>query len=61
MLILAATPIGQAGDASGRLGPALATADVVAAEDTRRLKRLLADLGVETSGRVVSYFEGNEE
>ena len=61
MLILAATPIGQVADASGRLADALATADVVAAEDTRRLKRLAADLGVEIGGRVVSYFEGNEE
>ena len=61
MLILAATPIGQADDASSRLGEALATADVVAAEDTRRLKRLTAELGIEVTGRVVSYFEGNEE
>jgi 16S rRNA (cytidine1402-2'-O)-methyltransferase len=61
MLILAATPIGQVADASGRLAEALATADVVAAEDTRRLKRLAGELGVEISGRIVSYFEGNEE
>lgn len=61
MLILAATPIGQVADASGRLGEALATADVVAAEDTRRLKRLASELGVEIGGRIVSYFEGNEE
>ena len=61
MLILAATPIGQVADASGRLAEALASADVVAAEDTRRLKRLAADLGVEIRGRIVSYFEGNEE
>lgn len=60
MLILAATPIGQVADASARLGPALAAADVVAAEDTRRLRRLCADLGVTITGRVVSYFEGNE-
>jgi 16S rRNA (cytidine1402-2'-O)-methyltransferase len=38
----------------------LATAGIVAAEDTRRLRRLCADLGVATTGRVVSYFEGNE-
>jgi 16S rRNA (cytidine1402-2'-O)-methyltransferase len=38
----------------------LATADVVAAEDTRRLHRLTQSLGVTISGRVVSYFEGNE-
>jgi 16S rRNA (cytidine1402-2'-O)-methyltransferase len=61
MLILAATPIGQVADASGRLSEALVTADVVAAEDTRRLKRLAADLGVDIGGRIVSYFEGNEE
>ncbi|GGU10053.1 ribosomal RNA small subunit methyltransferase I [Nocardioides albus] len=38
----------------------LATADVIAAEDTRRLRRLTTDLGVEIKGRIVSYFEGNE-
>lgn len=61
MLILAATPIGQVGDASPRLGDVLATADVVAAEDTRRLKRLVGELGITINGRIVSYFEGNEE
>jgi 16S rRNA (cytidine1402-2'-O)-methyltransferase len=60
MLILAATPIGRVDDASPRLMELLATADVVAAEDTRRLRRLASDLGVEVGGRVVSYFEGNE-
>jgi len=58
--VLAGTPIGRAGDAPPRLAEALATADVVAAEDTRRLKRLTTDLGVAVTGRVVSYFEGNE-
>ena len=61
MLILAATPIGQVGDASPRLAEVLTTADVVAAEDTRRLKRLVGELGIEIGGRIVSYFEGNEE
>ena len=60
MLILAATPIGRPDDASPRLSAALAAADVVAAEDTRRLRRLAADLGVTITGRVVSYFDGNE-
>ena len=60
MLILAATPIGRADDASPRLAEALATAEVVAAEDTRRLRRLASDLGVSISGRVISYFDGNE-
>ena len=60
VLVLAGTPIGQAGDAPPRLAAELSGADVVAAEDTRRLKRLCADLGITLSGRVVSYFEGNE-
>ena len=59
-LVLAATPIGRVGDAPPRLAEELAGADVVAAEDTRRLKRLVTDLGITLSGRVVSYFEGNE-
>ena len=60
-LVLAGAPIGQADDASPRLVAALASADVVAAEDTRRLHRLCADLGVRLTGRVVSCFEGNEQ
>ncbi len=60
VLVLAATPIGRVADAPPRLAEELATADVVAAEDTRRLKRLTTDLGVQISGRIVSYFEGNE-
>jgi len=60
VLVLAATPIGQVGDASPRLLAELASADVVAAEDTRRLRRLSTRLGVQPTGRVLSYFEGNE-
>ncbi|MFC5728546.1 MULTISPECIES: 16S rRNA (cytidine(1402)-2'-O)-methyltransferase [Nocardioides] len=60
VLVLAGTPIGQVGDAPPRLAEELAAADVIAAEDTRRLRRLVSDLGIELSGRVVSYFEGNE-
>jgi 16S rRNA (cytidine1402-2'-O)-methyltransferase len=60
VLVLAATPIGRVEDAAPRLATELAGADVVAAEDTRRLRRLATDLGVEIAGRVVSYFEGNE-
>jgi len=59
-LVLAATPIGRVADAPARLVEELASADVVAAEDTRRLRRLCTDLGVTPAGRVVSYFEGNE-
>jgi len=60
VLVLAATPIGQAADASARLASELAEADVIAAEDTRRLGRLAGELGVEVKGRVTSYFDGNE-
>ncbi len=60
-VILAGAPLGNPGDASARLRDVLATADVVAAEDTRRLARLARDLDVTVTGRVISYFEGNEE
>jgi 16S rRNA (cytidine1402-2'-O)-methyltransferase len=60
VLVLAATPIGRVADAAPRLAEELGRADVIAAEDTRRFKRLVADLGLQISGRVVSYFEGNE-
>jgi 16S rRNA (cytidine1402-2'-O)-methyltransferase len=60
VLVLAATPIGQAADAPPRLAAELAGADVIAAEDTRRLARLAGELGVDVKGRVTSYFEGNE-
>ncbi|MGN6753372.1 MAG: 16S rRNA (cytidine(1402)-2'-O)-methyltransferase [Intrasporangium sp.] len=60
VLVLAATPIGDPRDAAPRLGDELASADVIAAEDTRRLKRLLADLGVTPTGTVLSYHEHNE-
>ena len=59
-LVLAGTPIGNLADASPALREALATADVIAAEDTRRLRTLLAGLGLTTQARVVSYFDGNE-
>ncbi|TLS40415.1 16S rRNA (cytidine(1402)-2'-O)-methyltransferase [Streptomyces montanus] len=59
-LVLAGTPIGDIADAPPRLGEELAGADVIAAEDTRRLRRLTVALGVQPTGRVVSYFEGNE-
>ncbi|MGX7677977.1 16S rRNA (cytidine(1402)-2'-O)-methyltransferase [Jatrophihabitans sp. DSM 45814] len=60
-VILAGAPLGQAGDASSRLVAALATAPVIAAEDTRRLHRLASDLNVRITGKVLSFFEGNEE
>lgn len=56
-LVLAATPMGRIDDASPRLREALADADVVAAEDTRRARALATGLGVRISGRVVSYYD----
>nr|WP_221247189.1 16S rRNA (cytidine(1402)-2'-O)-methyltransferase [Gordonia humi] len=57
VLILAGTPMGRFDDASPRLREALTTADIVAAEDTRRTKALAASLGVEIGGRIVSYYD----
>ncbi|GAA8853276.1 16S rRNA (cytidine(1402)-2'-O)-methyltransferase [Helicobacter pylori] len=59
-LVLAATPIGDPRDASPRLREELEGADVVAAEDTRRLRRLAGEIGVTLPERVVSYHEHNE-
>ena len=60
VLVLAATPIGDPRDAAPRLAQELTGADVVAAEDTRRLRRLCAELGVSPAGTVLSYHEHNE-
>lgn len=60
MLILAGTPIGDVEDVSPRLRRVLAEADVIAAEDTRRFRGLCQRMGLETSARVVSFFDGNE-
>lgn len=59
-LVLAGTPIGNLADASPGLRAALAGADVIAAEDTRRLRNLLTALEITSPARVVSYFDGNE-
>lgn len=60
-IVLAATPIGNSRDASARLVDLLATADVIAAEDTRRLRALADRLGVTPSGTIRSFYEHNEE
>jgi 16S rRNA (cytidine1402-2'-O)-methyltransferase len=60
VVVLLGAPLGNAADASARLRAELAAADVIAAEDTRRLRRLAQDLQVSPTGRIVSYFEGNE-
>ncbi len=59
-LILGGAPLGRAGDASAGLRTALGSVAVIAAEDTRRLRRLCADLEITPSGRVLSFFDGNE-
>ena len=59
-IFLAASPIGDPRDASEHLRTALASADLIAAEDTRKLRALCERLHVHPTGRVVSYFEGNE-
>ena len=60
-LVLAGTPLGRVSDASAGLIDALTTADVIAAEDTRRLHRLASDLGVSLSATVLSYYEAVEQ
>ena len=59
-VVLAATPIGNTGDASARLIALLERADIVAAEDTRRLYDLARRLGVYVNGRVIAYHDHNE-
>jgi 16S rRNA (cytidine1402-2'-O)-methyltransferase len=56
-LLLGATPLGQPSDASPRLIDALARADVVAAEDTRRLRTLAKALDAPITGRVISLYD----
>ncbi|MFZ3268409.1 MAG: 16S rRNA (cytidine(1402)-2'-O)-methyltransferase [Mycobacterium sp.] len=56
-LLLGATPLGQPSDASLRLVAALSSADVVAAEDTRRVRMLAKALDVVIGGKVVSFFD----
>ena len=60
MLILACAPLGNPGDATTRLREVITSAKFIAAEDSRKLTRLAHDLGIVYTGRVISYFEGNE-
>ncbi len=57
-LVVCATPIGNLGDVSPRLARALEEADLIACEDTRQTRKLLAHLGVRA--RLVSYHDANE-
>lgn len=59
-IVLAATPIGNLSDASPRLVELMKSADIVAAEDTRRFLHLAQGLGVRVPGRLISYHEHNE-
>ncbi|WP_029107786.1 16S rRNA (cytidine(1402)-2'-O)-methyltransferase [Mycobacterium sp. URHD0025] len=59
-LLIGATPLGRPDDASARLVEALETADIVAAEDTRRIRGLAQSLGVQPAGRILSFFDQNE-
>jgi 16S rRNA (cytidine1402-2'-O)-methyltransferase len=59
-LTLAATPLGNPGDASPRLKEAIVDAEVIAAEDSRRFHRLASDLGLTFTAKIISFFDGNE-
>jgi len=59
-LTVAGAPLGRPGDASPLLAEALAKAAVVAAEDTRRARRLAAALGVQLTAKVVPYWNKDE-
>ncbi len=61
VLIVAATPLGNPADASPRLKAAIESAEIIAAEDSRRFHRLASDIGATFTARVLSFFEGNEE
>ena len=59
-LTLAATPLGNPLDASPRLKAAIESAEIIAAEDSRRFHRLASDIGATFTARILSFFEGNE-
>ena len=59
-VILVGTPIGNRGDISARAVEALASADVIAAEDTRRTRPFLTALGIPAAGRLVSFHGPHE-
>jgi 16S rRNA (cytidine1402-2'-O)-methyltransferase len=60
MLILAGLPIGDASDASENLKSMIEKVEFIAAEDSRKLSRLCQELGIRYSGKIISFFEGNE-
>ena len=60
-LFVAATPIGNLGDITFRLAELLKSVDIIACEDTRKAQFLLSHLNIQPAGRLVSFFEHNEE
>lgn len=60
-VVLAATPLGDPRDASAHLRELLTEADVIAAEDTRRFRRLASDLEVIFTAKLVSFYESVEQ
>lgn len=60
MIVLAATPIGNLGDASRRLIETLESAELVVAEDTRTTAHLLRALGIENRPQLLALHEHNE-
>lgn len=60
MLILAGLPIGDAADASANLKSTIEKVEFIAAEDSRKFSRLCQELGIRYSGKIISFFEGNE-
>lgn len=60
MLFVTATPIGNLSDASDRLRTTLAEAELIAAEDTRKLKQLASGIGVKLKAKVISLNDSNE-
>ena len=60
MLILAGLPIGDAADASENLKSMIEKVEFIAAEDSRKLSRLCQELGIRYTGKIISFFEGNE-
>ena len=60
MLILAAIPLGNPGDASENLKGVITSSKYIAAEDSRKFSRLCSDLGIVYNAKVISFFEGNE-
>ena len=58
-LAVVSTPIGNLGDLSPRAAEILATADILACEDTRMTRKLLALTGHQTNAKLMPYHDHN--